>query len=158
MGNEIGQFSEWSEARSLDWHLLQYDTHRNLKDYMMDLNHFYLKHPAMWKKDFDPAGFEWIDCDDASRSIVSFERRCDAERLTIVCNFTETTYNTFKLGVYEQGVYKEVFNSDNLRYGGTGRLNQGEYTAEDYRCSKAPYGINITLPPLGFVIFKRESE
>ena len=158
MGNEIGQFSEWSEARSLDWHLLQYDTHRNLKDYMMDLNHFYLKHPAMWKKDFDPAGFEWIDCDDASRSIVSFERRCDAEKLTIVCNFTETTYDTFKLGVYEPGVYKEVFNSDNLRYGGTGRLNQGEYTAENFQCSKAPYSINITLPPLGFVIFKKEND
>ncbi len=158
MGNEIGQFSEWSEARSLDWHLLQYDTHRNLKDYVMDLNHFYLKHPAMWKKDFDPAGFEWIDCDDASRSIVSFERRCDAERLTIVCNFTETTYDTFKLGVYELGVYKEVFNSDNLRYGGTGRLNQGEYNAENFQCSKAPYSINITLPPLGFVIFKKENN
>lgn len=158
MGDEIGQFSEWSEARSLDWHLLQYDTHKNLKDYVKDLNHFYLNHPAMWKMDFDPMGFEWIDCDNAEQSIVSFERRCDGERLTIVCNFTETTYENFRQGVFENKTYKEVFNSDDYRYGGTGRLNSNKLKAENIPCARADYSINITLPPLGFVIFKSENE
>ena len=155
MGNEIGQFSEWSEARSLDWHLLQYDTHRRLQDYMKDLNHFYLKHPAMWKRDFNPDGFEWIDCDDSSRSIVSFERRCEDEKLTIICNFTEAAYDDFRQGVFDEGLYTEVFNSDDIKYGGTGRINKGTLSADKIQCARAHNSINIKLPPLGFVILKK---
>ncbi len=159
MGNEIGQFSEWSEARSLDWHILQYDTHKNLQKYVKDLNHFYLENKCMWEKDFDPAGFEWIDCDDAERSILSFERRGNDpdDRLVFVCNFTEAVHHT-RLGVPLEGEYEEVFNSDSKEYGGSGVINEGVFTSEEIQCSKMPRSIDITIPPLGFAVFKRKKK
>ena len=158
MGNEIGQFSEWSEARSLDWHILQYDIHRNLQTYVRSLNHFYTEYKALWEMDFNPEGFEWIDCDDSERSIVSFERRTWDERLIVVCNFTEHTYDSFRQGVFEDGIYEEVFNSDDIAFGGTGRLNLDPIKSEKINCSRAENSINITLPPLGFVVFKLKKD
>ena len=119
MGGEFAQFSEWSEARALDWNLLQFNDHINIKNYFRDLNNLYIKEPALWEKDFDPEGFKWINCDDREKSIVSFVRKGSLDTLIFICNFTPNTYNNFKLGVPIQGIYREIFNSDDTKYGGS---------------------------------------
>ncbi|MCI8341598.1 MAG: 1,4-alpha-glucan branching protein GlgB [Firmicutes bacterium] len=156
MGNEIGQFSEWSEARSLDWHILDNEYHRNLQTYIKDLNKFYMEEPALWQRDFDGRAFEWIECDDSERSIVSFTRRGHKieDQLSIVCNFTEIVYDDFIMGVPEEVDYVEAFNSDDMKYGGTGRLNRGVIKNRHCGCNRCPNSVKITLPPLGFVVLK----
>ncbi|MCI1930694.1 MAG: 1,4-alpha-glucan branching protein GlgB [Clostridia bacterium] len=153
MGDEIGQFSEWSEERSLDWHLLKYDTNKSLQKYMKALNHFYLHHPALWQKDFDPMCFSWIDCDDSDRSLVSFERHCDSEELIFICNFTESVHSGYKLGVPESGIYKEILNSDSCDFGGSGVMNEGKFYSSEIRGGRCENSINITVPPLAICVF-----
>ncbi len=157
MGNEFGQFSEWSEARSLDWHLLEYEHHKKLQDYIKDLNKFYIENPAMWEKDFDYTGFEWIECDDADRSVLSFVRKGKKpeEELLFVCNFTPETYFDFRVGVTVSGTYKEVFNSDEEKYGGSGVVNRKEINSERIDWNRRQNSIGIKVPPLGIAIFKR---
>lgn len=157
MGNEFGQFSEWSEARSLDWHLLNYDDHKNLQNYIKDLNKFYLDNPAMWEKDFDSTGFEWIECDDNERSILSFVRKGNnpEDELLFVCNFTPATYFDFRVGVTVSGTYTEVFNSDEEKYGGSGVVNRKDIESERIDWNKRQNSISIKVPPLGIAIFKR---
>ena len=159
MGAEFGQFSEWSEAKSLDWHLLEYDNHANLKNYMHDLNHLYKSEPALWKRDFDPNGFEWIDCGDANNSIVSYIRRGDQndDELLIVCNFTPETHFDFRVGVNTSGTYREVFNSDEEKYGGSGVINRKDIVSNRIDWNNRQNSIGIKVPPLGIVIFKRLS-
>jgi len=156
MGNEIGQFSEWSEEKSLDWHVLEYPIHKQLHEYVKALNKFYLKEEALWKQDFSFEGFKWIECDDKERSIISFTRYSDRkeEQISFVCNFTENPYNDFILGVPEKNDYIEVFNSDNEKFGGTGSENKGIIKNLNSPCNRCDNSISITLPPLGFVAFK----
>jgi 1,4-alpha-glucan branching enzyme len=153
MGNEIGQFSEWSEQRSLDWHVLGFETHKKLQKYMSVLNHFYLEHPAMWKKDFDPRCFNWIDCDDNERCVISFERHCDSEMLVFVCNFTESVHNGYRLGVPNAGEYREIFNSDKAEFGGSDVINEGIFKTENISAGRCEDSINVTISPLGFCVF-----
>jgi alpha-1,4-glucan:alpha-1,4-glucan 6-glycosyltransferase len=156
MGDEIGQFSEWNEANSLDWHLLEFDDYKNLHNYVKDLNHFYTSQPALWEMDFDPQGFEWIECDDKERSIVSFTRRGKKreQQLAVVCNFTPTPYESYLMGVPEEVDYEEVFNSDDVKYGGTGRVNSETIINRHMACNRCQNSIEITVPPLGFAVFK----
>ena len=107
MGGEFAQYSEWSEARSLDWHLLQYADHQEMQAYVKELNHLYAEEPAFWAEDFDPNGFQWIECDDAESSIVSFVRRSQEKELVFLCNFTPVVHRGFSLGVPQEGVYHE---------------------------------------------------
>ena len=97
MGGEFAQYSEWSEARSLDWHLLQYADHQEMQAYVKELNHLYTEEPAFWAEDFDPNGFQWIECDDAESSIVSFVRRSEEKELVFLCNFTPVVHRGFSL-------------------------------------------------------------
>lgn len=156
MGSEFGQFSEWSEAKSLDWHLLDYDNHKNMQKYVSDLNHFYLSEPAMWETDFDPNGFEWIECDDAERSIISYVRKsknCE-DILLFVCNFTPETYFNFRVGVPIAGDYKEIFNSDEEKYSGSGIINRNVVKSEKIDWNRRQNSIEIKVPPLGTTVFK----
>ena len=105
MGGEFAQYSEWSEARSLDWHLLQYADHQEMQAYVKELNHLYTEESAFWAEDFDPNGFQWIECDDAESSIVSFVRRSKEKELVFLCNFTPVVHHGFSLGVPQEGVY-----------------------------------------------------
>ncbi|MGL4791398.1 MAG: 1,4-alpha-glucan branching protein GlgB, partial [Anaerotignaceae bacterium] len=156
MGGEFGQFEEWRESKSLDWHLLEYDTHKNLHNYMKDLNNFYKNQPALWERDFDQWGFEWIEAGDYVQSILSFIRRGNAreEQLVVVCNFTEAPYDNFLVGVTEECDYEEVFNSDDVKYGGTGGLNEGTISNTNIPYNGRDYSVSITIPPLGFVVLK----
>ncbi len=156
MGGEFGQFIEWNEKQSLDWFLLDYDTHKKTQLYVNELNHLYLKEKALWAHDFDDSGFEWIDCCDGNRSIYSFIRKSGEknETLVIVCNFTPVVYNNFRLGVPFEGMYKEIFNSDEEKYGGSGVVNRAERHSEKIDCNYKPDSIVLDVPPLGISIFK----
>ncbi|MBR4935174.1 MAG: 1,4-alpha-glucan branching enzyme, partial [Anaerotignum sp.] len=156
MGGEFGQYNEWSEARSLDWHLLQYADHKNLRNYMKELNHLYQKESAFWELDSDPNGFEWIECDDANSSVVSFIRRdSKGKELIFVCNFTPVVHRGMHLGVPNMGTYKEVLNSDDERFGGSGIINTEPLKSNDHPSNRCPYSVTLDVPPLGMVILEQ---
>ena len=136
--------------------MLDYDTHKKTQLYVNELNHLYLKEKALWAHDFDDSGFEWIDCCDGNRSIYSFIRKSGEknETLVIVCNFTPVVYNNFRLGVPFEGMYKEIFNSDEEKYGGSGVVNRAERHSEKIDCNYKPDSIVLDVPPLGISIFK----
>ena len=157
MGGEFGQFDEWSVDKSLDWFLLDYEHHRQLQDYVKDLNVFYEKDRPLWHDDFSGGGFEWINCSDWMHCLVSFFRKCDQPgNITVfMCNFTPVPYTEHRIGVPEPGIYKEVLNSDNTKYGGSGIVNPSPLEAELREWDGRPYSIPLKVPPLGVCILKK---
>jgi 1,4-alpha-glucan branching enzyme len=154
MGAEFGQSSEWNFQNSLDWHLLDYDFHKGVQKLIQDLNAFYKKQPALFEKQFSAEGFQWIDYGDAENSVLTYIRKGhqEADDLLIACNFTPVPRENYRVGVPRSGQYKEVFNTDAKKYGGSGSKNTLRKTA------KKPWhgqkqSIEINLPPLGVVIF-----
>ena len=156
MGGEFAQYSEWSEARSLDWHLLQYADHQEMQAYVKELNHLYAEESAFWAEDFDPNGFQWIECDDAESSIVSFVRRSQEKELVFLCNFTPVVHRGFSLGVPQEGVYHERLNSDAARFGGSDVLNAVPLQSKAEPAGRCPFRVELDVPPLGMVILERE--
>lgn len=156
MGGEFAQYSEWSEARSLDWHLLQYADHQEMQAYVKELNHLYAEEPAFWAEDFDPNGFQWIECDDAESSIVSFVRRSQEKELVFLCNFTPVVHRGFSLGVPQEGVYHERLNSDAARFGGSDVINAVPLQSKAEPAGRCPFQVELDVPPLGMVILERE--
>ena len=156
MGGEFAQYSEWSEARSLDWHLLQYADHQEMQAYVKELNHLYAEEPAFWAEDFDPNGFQWIECDDAESSIVSFVRRSEEKELVFLCNFTPVVHHGFSLGVPQEGVYHERLNSDAARFGGSDVINAVPLQSKAEPAGRCPFRVELDVPPLGMVILERE--
>jgi len=156
MGGEFGQWREWDVGTSLDWHLLQEEPHRQLHRYVRDLNHFYLAEPALYECDFEPSGFEWIECHDWEWSIIVFLRRArhGAPFLIFVCNFTPVPRLGYRIGVPEPGEYREVFNSDRPEYGGSGQGNVGPLRTDPIPWSGRPYSIQLTVPPLAVIVLK----
>ena len=156
MGGEFAQYSEWSEARSLDWHLLQYADHQEMQAYVKELNHLYTEESAFWAEDFDPNGFQWIECDDAESSIVSFVRRSKEKELVFLCNFTPVVHHGFSLGVPQEGVYHERLNSDAARFGGSDVINAVPLQSRAEPAGRCPFRVELDVPPLGMVILERE--
>ena len=156
MGGEFAQYSEWSEARSLDWHLLQYADHQEMQAYVKELNHLYTEESAFWAEDFDPNGFQWIECDDAESSIVSFVRRSKEKELVFLCNFTPVVHHGFSLGVPQEGVYHERLNSDAARFGGSDVINAVPLQSKAEPAGRCPFRVELDVPPLGMVILERE--
>jgi 1,4-alpha-glucan branching enzyme len=156
MGGELGQWREWTHDESLEWHLLEYLPHSSLKHWVEELNHFYRRQPALYELDFDPAGFEWIDCNDVEHSVVSLIRkgRSPDDLLVVVCNFTPTTHFNYRIGVPRPGFWKELLNSDAREYGGSGQGNMGGVEAAPVPLHGRPYSLTITLPPLCTVFFR----
>ncbi len=155
MGGEFGQTSEWNFQQSLDWHLLQYDGHAGIQQYVKDLNALYKSSPALYEKQFSAEGFQWIDYGDHENSVLTYVRKGhdDKNDLIVACNFTPVIRENYRIGIPKKGRLKEVFNSDAEQYGGSGKLN-----ATVKSSSKAWHGHNksveITIPPLGIVILK----
>jgi len=160
MGSEIAQSSEWHHDHSLDWHLLQYGFHKGIQDLIKDLNHFYRDQPALYKYAFDHRGFQWVDYADADSSVTIFERRSDRKEdtLIVVCNFTPETRRNYHLGASFRGQWKEVFNSDDAKYGGSGVLNSNVINTAPVKFHGRDYSVAITLPPLAVSILKLEKE
>jgi 1,4-alpha-glucan branching enzyme len=158
MGGEFGQWDEWSHDRSLDWHLLQYDKHKGLQNWVRDLNRLYGEDPVLYHWDFLPEGFEWIDCNDADSSIIGMLRKGDLKRgtLAIVANFTPVLRRNYRIGVPCPGHWKEVLNSDAEVYGGSGAGNMGGVEAALVPFQNKPYSLVLTLPPLAVVFLRSE--
>ncbi|MFH1856138.1 MAG: 1,4-alpha-glucan branching protein GlgB [Candidatus Omnitrophota bacterium] len=158
MGGEFGQSSEWYHERSLDWYLLQYASHKQLQCWVKELNRFYKKEPALFELDFDKAGFEWIDCNDWEESVIAFTRKGKSAKnlILVVCNFTPVPRHNYRAGVPEDGFWEEVLNSDDIAYGGSGVNNGGGIEAEQVPCHGRKYSLNLLLPPLAIVIFKKK--
>ncbi len=156
MGSEFGQWSEWNEARSLDWHLLQWQDHQQLQHFVADLNHLYLREPALYQLDASWEGFQWIDVSDADRSIVSFIRRGEnpADTLVVICNFTPVPRYHYRVGLPAAGNYVEVLNSDRHEYGGSGVGNNTPTAAEFVSWQSFDHSATFNLPPLGVLFLK----
>lgn len=159
MGGELGMFSEWKDLEQVDWHLLEFEKHQQMHDYVRGLNRLYAEEPALWELDHEPAGFEWIDADNAEQGIVSFIRRGKrrADDLCIVCNFTPAVYHGYRIGVPASGDWREVWNSDWPQYGGSGQYNGAPVTAGKKPFHGKPYSTEVTIPPFGCFILKREA-
>jgi 1,4-alpha-glucan branching enzyme len=157
MGNEFGQFREWNEKRSLDWHLISWDSHGKILQMMKVLNHIYKENPPFWEIDHYYTGFEWIWCDDADNSIVSFVRKDDHGNMILcVFNFTPVVRNDYRLGAPARGAWKEIFNTDAAMFGGSNVGNLGEVWTQDVPWQNREWSLNIKLPPLAAVYFKLE--
>ena len=156
MGGEIGQWDEWNYDESLQWHLLDYETHQGLQKCVADLNHLYCNEKALYELDFDGNGFEWIDCNNGEESVLSYMRKAkDSDDFVIVaCNFTPVPRTDHRLGVPHLGTYKEIFNSDAEIYGGSNVGNGGLVDAEEIAWHDRPASLNIVVPPLATVVFK----
>ena len=157
MGDEFGQQSEWNHDGSLDWKSSDHPLHAGLARWLRDLNMLYSEQPALHELDRDAAGFEWIDCKDFERSILSFIRRGrnPAELLVFACNFTPVPRQHYLIGVPQDGHWQEVLNSDAPLYGGSGQGNFGGLIAAPNPVHGRPFSLSMTLPPLGVVVFKR---
>ena len=154
MGGEFGQFIEWDYHKQLDWFLLGYNMHQKLQNYVIDLNHFYLKHKAMYEQDDSWDGFKWICYDDNLQNIVSF-RRIDreGEEVVEVVNFAPVVRYDYRIGVAQDAYYVEALNSDDEKYGGSGVHNEGWISAEETPMHGYDYSISITVPPMAAVFF-----
>ena len=155
MGQEFGQLQEWSEARELDWYLLKEAPHRHLQEFYKDLLHMYKKYPALGQNDKGYEGFQWINADDAYRSIFSFVRWSPTGKnnLLFVINFTPMERSDYRVGVPKKKKYTLVLNSKDPKYGGD-YTPPTVYTATDAVCDGQPYSIGYPLPPYGVAVFK----
>ncbi|MDJ0646723.1 MAG: 1,4-alpha-glucan branching protein GlgB [Flavobacteriaceae bacterium] len=155
-GAEFGQSEEWNFQQSLDWHLLQYNVHKGAQTLVKDLNRLYRKEPALYQKQFSAEGFEWIDYNDAENSVLAYIRKgLDAENdLIIACNMTPIPREAYKIGLPREGKLKEIFNSDLKKYAGTGKFKNKVFSAETKEWQFRKHSAEITIPPLGMVVFK----
>ncbi len=155
MGAEIAQWSEWNFKKSIDWHLLSDEFHKNLNRFLIDLNKLYLENRPFYELDSSPEGFKWINCDDIENSVISFLRfDSDKNYIVFIFNFTPVIRENYRIGVPEQGIYKEVFNSDSIYYSGSNTGNLGEVPSDRIPYHQFQDSISLTLPPLGFLILK----
>jgi 1,4-alpha-glucan branching enzyme len=158
MGGEFGQRREWQHEASLEWWVLQYPEHSGVQQWIADLNRLYVAEPALHQLDFDPNGFEWIDCCDADESALSFVRksRSGGRAVLVACNFTPIPRENYLLGVPEPGFWRELLNSDASVYGGSGMGNYGGVDSNPVPVHGRFHSIRITLPPLAVVYFRHE--
>jgi 1,4-alpha-glucan branching enzyme len=157
MGSEFGQWREWNHDDQLDWGALEHPIHGGLQHFVEDLNALYRSAPALYERDFDPEGFEWIDCHDQESSVISLIRRAadDGTWLLAVLNWTPVVRRGYRMGVPEAGYYEERLNSDAWAYGGGNVGNEGGVEAEAVPSHGHPYSIVLTLPPLAALVLKR---
>ena len=158
MGGELGQRREWQHEESLEWWVLDYPEHAGLMRWISDLNRVYASEPALHQLDFDPNGFEWIDCCDSEKSTLAYLRksRKNENVILVACNFTPVPRENYLVGVPAAGYWREIINSDAPYYGGSGMGNLGGVESCPVPAHGRYHAIRITLPPLGVVYFKYE--
>ena len=155
MGCEFGQFAEWNFNRPLDWHLLEDERHSGIKQLLGDLNRLYLHEPSLHRHDFEGEGFDWIDCDDAQNSLLSYVRRSGEQTAVVVLNLTPVPRQNYRLGVPQAGEYRLVFNSDAAFYCGSHYPVRGSVHSEDISWMNQQQSIVVDLPPLAGLIITR---
>jgi len=157
MGIDFGQWDEWSHEHSLDWHLAQYAPHQGIQRWVKDLNAAYRSYPQLHEIDFHYTGFDWIDFQDSTNSVISFERKAaDGSSVICVFNCTPVPRMGYRIGVREPGGYRELLNSDAALYGGSNLGNAGYVYAEPVPIHGRTHSIAVTLPPLAAVVFRHE--
>ena len=155
MGNEFAHGYEWDHDRALDWYLLDYPHHAGVQALVRDLNRLYREHGALHRHDFEPQGFEWIDCHDAAQSVLTYLRR-DGEHIVVVAlNFTPVPRIGYRIGVPYPGIYREALNSDSAYYGGSNLGNGGTLASQPVPWMGRPHSLSVTLPPLAGVVLER---
>ena len=155
MGQEFGQFTEWNEEKQLDWMLLDYDKHTELQNYVKTLNAFYKEHPAFWQIDYSWEGFQWIVPDDSKQSVVAFLRKdANGKQILVVCNFNPVLREGYTLGAPVAGTYKEVLNSDDEAFGGSGAVHNKSVRTHKKPLHGFEQSITITLPPMSTLYFE----
>ena len=160
MGGEFGQRREWAYDNALDWNQLEDPQHAGIQSLVRDLNRLYKSTPALYEKDCDPSGFEWIDCTDNENGVIAFIRqgKTAEELVVVVCNFTPLVHYQYRIGVPVPGEYLERLNSDSTAYGGSGVGNLGGVTAEAIISHARSHSLSVTLPPLATIIFQLRPE
>ncbi len=158
MGGEFAQTTEWSLENGLEWWLTQFDFHKGVQAWITQLNHYYRQAPALYEKQFQPDGFEWIDSGDWQSSLLTYLRQGESEAypLIVACNFTPVVRDTYRIGVPYPGIYRQTLNSDARDFGGTGNYQVDSVQAQSGEWNGRPYFIEIPLPPLATVAFERE--
>jgi 1,4-alpha-glucan branching enzyme len=156
MGGEFAQRDEWNNEQSLDWHLTQFQPHAGMQKWISDLNRIYRRESALHQVDFYYAGFEWIDFHDKASSVITFMRKSNdgKENIIVVCNFTPVPRQNYRIGVPDEGMYREILNSDSYFYEGSNVGNAGEIVAESISCHNRKFSLNLILPPLAVVFLK----
>lgn len=156
MGSEFGQFIEWNWQQELDWMLLQYPQHLKLQNYVRKLNQLYRAYPAFYLQDRSWDGFRWLNVDDSQRSSIAFLRIPGNNTRSVICvfNFTPVCYEGFVFGLPQNGTLKEILNSDDLQFGGSGRLNTHALRARKKAFLDFEWSAEITLPALSAVFFE----
>ncbi len=159
MGAEIAQRQEWNHDQSLDWHLLQYESHKGIQRLVRELNRLYLQYPSLWRRDSDPQAFEWIAAGEHSGAIFLFLRKgqVDDEPVIVACNLTPTLYESYRFGVPEPGTWLERLNTNSADYGGTGHGNPDGVEADHIPSHGRRYSLIVTLPPLATLILTRQA-
>jgi 1,4-alpha-glucan branching enzyme len=156
MGSEFGQWQEWNFDESLQWHLLEWEGHRGLRQAVADLNGLVCREPALHQVDFAAAGFEWIDCHDWPNSLLAFVRRAadPDDFLVVCCNFTPVPRTGYRLGVPRAGTYDEIFNGDAAIYGGSHVGNAGGLHTEPRPHHGRDHSLSLVVPPLAAIVLK----
>ena len=158
MGQEFAQYQEWSEARELDWYLLAEEKHQQMQGWVKELLHIYKKHPCLYDLDRSYDGFQWINADDADRSIFSFVRYDEQKKksLLFVMNFTPVAREDYRVGVPRKKQYKLILNSHDEKFGGNDIVENREtvYKSAKGECDKQPYSFSYPLPAYGVAVFE----
>ncbi|MCD8023451.1 MAG: 1,4-alpha-glucan branching enzyme, partial [Lachnospiraceae bacterium] len=156
MGQDIGQPSQWTPGTAISWELLEQEEHQQMKAYVKALLTLYRDWPALYQKDYDPEGFEWIDNLSADENVIVFLRKGEAgaDDLLVVCNFSPLAYEKYKIGVPYAGKYKEIFNSDSAPFGGSGKINPRVKASKKETCADRENSIQIQVPPMGISVFR----
>ncbi|HEY5921631.1 MAG TPA: 1,4-alpha-glucan branching protein GlgB [Kofleriaceae bacterium] len=156
MGGELAQWSEWNHDASLDWHLLDDASHRQIQLLVGELNRLYRSEPALHELDCDPAGFRWLAANDAEKSVLVYERIAkNDQRVIVALNFTPVPRMNYRVGVQRDGLWSEILNTDATELGGSGHGNLGGVEAAPVRANDRPFSLTLTLPPLGAVFLRR---
>ena len=157
MGCEFAQGEEWNHDKILDWYVLQYPLHAGVKKLVTDLNHLYRQQSALHKFDFDPQGFEWIDCHDTDQSILSYLRKDGDESIIVILNFTPVIREGYRIGVPSVGEYEIIFNSDSEYYSGSNAGSHSLVKSEYIAWMNRDHSVSLTLPPLAAIVLKKKA-
>lgn len=159
MGSEIGQFAEWNFSKELEWFLLKYESHKKLQTFFSEANHFYLKHKPLWELDCSWEGFKWICHNDNTRNIVSFRRiDRDENELIVIVNFSPVLWEDYYVGVPCEGMYKEIFNTDLKKFGGSGIRNTKMLKTIEGETHGYGQYISVNVPPLTTIVLQHVNK
>ena len=155
-GMDFGMGDEWSESRSIDWHLLQYPLQSGLQRCVADMHRVYRSEPSLYEVDFDWRGFQWLESHDNENSVFAFMRLAadPSDVVVVVCNFTPVPRYDYRVGVPTGGLWREVFNTDSSLYGGGNLGNGGHVWALDEGWNSQPHSLCLTIPPLGAIFLR----